>query len=59
MDFFVEAKKKYREQVLILENLMRDNTEKLGLMAALEEEQRKLRKILKHNPEDEVINYYN
>ncbi|XP_057334477.1 cilia- and flagella-associated protein 44 isoform X2 [Microplitis mediator] len=48
-----EAKKKYREQVLVLENLIRDNTEKLGLMTALEEEQRKLRKILKHNPEDE------
>ncbi|XP_034946338.1 cilia- and flagella-associated protein 44 [Chelonus insularis] len=46
-----EVKAKYHQQILVLENLIKENTEKLNILTTLEEEQHKLRKILRKTPE--------
>lgn len=50
----LDAEEQYKKQVKVLEELIKDNTEKLGLMTALEQERRKLKRIIKHKPENEV-----
>ncbi|XP_043276979.1 cilia- and flagella-associated protein 44 isoform X2 [Venturia canescens] len=53
-DIKIQAvKEKYYQQLSILENLVRDNTEKLSFITVLEGERMKLKKILRHKPESE------
>ncbi|XP_011307884.1 uncharacterized protein [Fopius arisanus] len=44
-------KERYDEHILILENLIRDNTEKLSILTVLTEEQMKFHKIIKKSPQ--------
>ncbi|XP_046415054.1 cilia- and flagella-associated protein 44 [Neodiprion fabricii] len=44
---------KYAEEIKTLETVIQDNTEKLSFLTVLEEEQLKLRKVLKHIPVSE------
>lgn len=55
--YFLGVKENYQEQIQVLETLIQDNTEKLSFLTVLEEEQFKLRKILKKKPttEDEIV----
>lgn len=51
---FLGIRDKYAEEIETLENVIQDNTEKLSFLTVLEEEQLKLKKILKRVPVSEV-----